>query len=63
MFFSCLRLVVFTQNDMETRKNIDGDAAVFMALKSLCRFLLFGLCMLLWILLDLGWLRGKGVAK
>ncbi len=53
-FFSCLRLVMFTQNNMETRKNTDGDAVVFMALKSLCHFLLFGLCMLLWILLDAG---------
>jgi hypothetical protein len=39
---------------METRKSTDGDAVVFMALKLLCCFLLFGMCMLLWILLDIG---------
>jgi hypothetical protein len=48
---------------METRKITDGDAEVFMALKSLCHFLLFGMCMLLWILLDAGRLCGMGVAK
>jgi hypothetical protein len=53
-FFPCLQLVVFTQNGMETRKSTNGDAVVFMALKSLCHFLFFGLHMLLWILLDVG---------
>jgi hypothetical protein len=41
-FFSCLQLVVFTHNRMKTRKNTDRDAMVFMVLKFLCRFLLFG---------------------
>ncbi len=27
-FFSCLQLVVFTHNGMETRKSTDGDAVV-----------------------------------
>jgi hypothetical protein len=49
-----MRLGMFTHNNMETRKSTDGNAVVFMVLKSLCRFLLFGLCMLLWILLDVG---------
>jgi hypothetical protein len=35
---------------METRKNTNGDAMVFMALMFLCRFLLFGMCMFLCIL-------------
>jgi len=61
-FFSCLWLVVFTHNDMETRKNTNGDVVVFMALKFLC-LLLFGMCMLLWILLNVGWLCGKGATK
>jgi hypothetical protein len=39
---------------METSKNTDGDAMVFMALMFLFLFLLFGMCMLLWILLDVG---------
>jgi hypothetical protein len=39
---------------METRKNTDGDVVVFMALKYLCHFILFGMSMLLWILLDVG---------
>ncbi len=39
---------------METSKNIDGDAMVFMVLMFLFLFLLFGMCMLLWILLDAG---------
>ncbi len=51
---SCFWLGVFSDNGMETRKNTYGDVVVFMALKSLCHFLLFGLCMLLWILLDVG---------
>jgi hypothetical protein len=38
---------------METRKNIDGDAVVFLALNFLCHFLLFGM-RLLWISLDVG---------
>jgi hypothetical protein len=54
MFFFCLRLVVFTHNDMETRKSTNGDAMMLTALKSLCSFLLFGMCMQLWILLDAG---------
>jgi hypothetical protein len=37
---------------METRKNTNGDAMVFMALMFLCRFLLFRMRMLLWILSD-----------
>jgi hypothetical protein len=36
---------------------------VFMALMFLCCFLLFGMSELEWILLDIGWMRGKGVAK
>jgi hypothetical protein len=47
-----LRLVMFSHNGMEARKSTDGDAVVFMVLKFLCHFLLFGMCMLLWILLD-----------
>jgi hypothetical protein len=47
-----LRLVMFTHNGMETRKSTDGDEVVFMVLKSLYCFLLFRMCMLLWILLD-----------
>jgi hypothetical protein len=39
---------------MEIRKNIDGDAVVFMALMFSCRFYLFGMNVLLWILLDHG---------
>jgi hypothetical protein len=39
---------------IETRKNIDGDVVVFMALMFLCCFLLFGMGVLLWILLDVG---------
>jgi hypothetical protein len=45
--WECLHTVA-----METRNNSDGDAMVFMALKFLCHFLLFGMSMLLWILLD-----------
>jgi len=56
--WDCLHAVV-----METRKNINGDAVVFMVLKFLCRFLLFGMCMLLWILPDAGQMCGKGAAK
>jgi hypothetical protein len=37
---------------METRKRSEGDAVVFMALMFLCRFLLFGMSELLWIILD-----------
>jgi hypothetical protein len=36
---------------METKKRSDGDAVVFMALMFLCRFLLFGMSELEWILL------------
>jgi hypothetical protein len=36
---------------MEARKNTNGDVVVFMALKFLCHFLLFGM---LWMLLDVG---------
>jgi hypothetical protein len=39
---------------METRKSNDGNAVVFMALFFLCRFLLFGMIELEWILLDIG---------
>jgi hypothetical protein len=39
---------------METRKRNEGDAVVFMALMFLCRFLLFGMSELLWIILDIG---------
>ncbi len=39
---------------METRKRIDGDVVVFMALMFLCCFLLFGMSELEWILLDIG---------
>jgi hypothetical protein len=38
----CFQLGVFTHNGMEIRKSTDGNAMVFMALKSLCHFLLFG---------------------
>jgi hypothetical protein len=48
---------------METRKNTDGDAVVFMVLKFLYRFLLFGMSMLLGILLDVGWMCGKGAVN
>jgi hypothetical protein len=41
-FFSSLWLVVFILNGMETRESIEGDAVVFMALKSLCRFFCLG---------------------
>jgi hypothetical protein len=34
-----------------------------MALMFLCHFRLFGMCMLLWILLDAGWMCDKGIAK
>ncbi len=37
---------------MVTRKRSEGDAVVFMALMFLCRFLLFGMSELLWIILD-----------
>jgi hypothetical protein len=37
---------------MEIRRSTDGDVVVFMALKFLCCFPLFGMWMLLWILLD-----------
>jgi hypothetical protein len=47
--WECLHMVT-----METRKNTDGDATVFMVLKFLCHFLLFGMSMILWILLDVG---------
>ncbi len=36
---------------METRKMSDGDVMVFMALMFLCRFFLFGMSELEWILL------------
>jgi hypothetical protein len=39
---------------METRNRSDGDAMVFMALMFLCRFLLFGMNELQWILLHIG---------
>jgi hypothetical protein len=37
---------------MSTRKRTDGNAVMFMALMFLCRFLLFGMSELEWILLD-----------
>ncbi len=39
---------------METRKKSKGDAVVFMALMFLFIFLLFGMSVLLYILLDVG---------
>ncbi len=39
---------------METRMRGEGNVVVFMALMFLCRFLLFGMCVLLWIVLDDG---------
>jgi hypothetical protein len=48
---------------METRKRKESNVVVFMALMFLCRFLLFGMNVLLWILLDAGWLCGKEVTK
>jgi len=39
---------------METRKRSDEDVVVFMALMFLCRFILFGMSELEWILLDTG---------
>jgi hypothetical protein len=39
---------------METRERSDEGAVVFMALMFLCRFLLFGMNELEWILLDMG---------
>jgi hypothetical protein len=50
--FSYFQLGVFTHDGMERRKSTNGDAVVFMTLNFLCCFLLFGMCMLLWILLD-----------
>jgi len=48
---------------MEIKKNTNGDAVVFMALMFLRHFFIFGMSVLLWILLDIGWLCGKGIAK
>ncbi len=48
---------------METRKRSDGNVVVFMALMFLCHFLKFGMSELEWILLDTGWMWGKGAAK
>ncbi len=39
---------------METRTRAKGDVVVFMASMFLCRFLLFGMCVMLWISLDAG---------
>jgi hypothetical protein len=36
---------------------------VFMALMFFCCFLLFGMNELEWIILDIGWMWGKGAAK
>jgi len=38
---------------METRKRSNGSVVVFMALMFLCRFLLFGMNELEWILSDM----------
>jgi hypothetical protein len=48
---------------METRKRSDGDVVVFMAFMFLCHFLIFGMSELEWMLLDIDWMWGKGVAK
>jgi len=48
---------------MDTRKRSDGDVVVFMAFMFLCHFVLIGMNELEWILLDIGWMWGKGVAK
>jgi len=56
--WGCLRMTA-----METRKRSDGNAMVFMALMLLCRFLLFGMSEQEWILLDIGWMWGKGATK
>ncbi len=39
---------------MEIRKKSEGDVVVFMDLMFLCCFLLFGMNVMLWILLDVG---------
>jgi hypothetical protein len=39
---------------MEIKKSTNGDAMVFMAWMFLRHFLLFGMSVLLWILLDIG---------
>jgi hypothetical protein len=39
---------------VEIRKSNDGDAVVFMALMFLCRFFIFGMNELEWILLNTG---------
>jgi hypothetical protein len=39
---------------METKKRSEGDVMLFLALIFLCRFLLFGMNELLWIILDTG---------
>ncbi len=48
---------------METKKKSDGGAVVFMALMFLCRFLLLGMNELEWILMDTGWMWGRGAVK
>jgi len=45
--WGCLRMMT-----LETRKRSDGGAMVFMALMFLCRFLLFGMNEVEWIVLD-----------
>ncbi len=45
--WGCLRMTT-----LETRKRNDGGAMVFMALMFLCRFLLFGMNEVEWIVLD-----------
>ncbi len=51
--FSCFQLGVLRTTTIEARKRSDGDAVVFMAFMLLCRFFIFGMSELKWILLDI----------
>jgi hypothetical protein len=49
MFFSYWRLGVFALNGVETKEDHQMEMRwCLIALKSLCRFLLFGMCVLRW---------------
>jgi len=61
--FSYFWLGVLMMTMMETRKKGDGNAMVFMSFMSLCHFFLFGMSELEWMLLDTGWMWGKGATK
>jgi hypothetical protein len=45
---------VYSQQQWTQEKGSKGDAVVFMALMFLCRFLLFGMSELMWIILNTG---------